>query len=67
MKYYKARYEAYDYFNKRGVIAGELLTTKERERLVRYIDDFCFEIVEIPKTRVYRSFGHRFECKGDCE
>jgi len=63
MKYYKAKKEAYDYFNKYTVIENELLTEKERNTKARYLKDDIFEIVEINKNKTFFSFGVRFECK----
>ena len=61
MTYFKARTDAYDYFSHRGVVAGELLTAKERDSLVRYLSDDLFEMVEIPKSKTFTSFGVRKE------
>lgn len=61
MTYFKAKADAYDYFSKRGVVAGELLTAKERNSLVRYLSDDLFETVVIPKSKTFSSFGVRFE------
>lgn len=61
MLYYKATKDAYDYFNKYGIIKNELLTTKERNSKVSYLPDSYFQIIEIPKSRVFWSFGARFE------
>ena len=61
MKYYRARQEKYDYFNKFTVIENELLTEKERNTKARYIDNSNFEIVEIPKNKTFFNFGVRFE------
>ena len=61
MTYFKAKTDAYDYFSHRGVIAGELLTVKERERLVPYLHDCLFETVIIPKSKTFTSFGVRKE------
>ena len=61
MLYYKATKDAYDYFSKCGIIKNELLTTKERNSKVRYLPDSYFQIIEIPKSRVFWSFGARFE------
>jgi len=63
MKYYKAKKDTYDYFNKYAVIENELLTEKERNTKARYIKDDLFEIVEINKNKTFFSFGVRFECK----
>ena len=61
MLYYKAIKDGYDYFNKNTLIKNELLTTKERNSRVRYLPDSYFQIIEIPKSRVFWSFGARFE------
>ena len=61
MLYYKAIKDGYDYFNKNSIIKNELLTAKERNSRVRYLSDSYFEIIEIPKTKVFWSFGARFE------
>lgn len=62
MKYYRARRDAYDYFNKNGVVPYELLTERERNTRVRYLKDDVFEVVDVKKTNTYISFGVRFEC-----
>lgn len=62
MKFYKAIKDAYDYFNKEGIVPNELYTEKERNTKVRYISDSCFEIVEVSKKDTYWSFGRRFQC-----
>lgn len=61
MLYYKAIKDAYDYFSKNAIIKNELLTTKERNSKVRYLPESYFQIIEIPKSRVFWSFGARFE------
>lgn len=61
MLYYKAVKDAYDYFNKNGIIKNELLTTRERNSKVQYLPDSYFQIIEIPKSKVFWSFGTRFE------
>lgn len=61
MLYYKAIKDGYDYFNKNSIIKNELLTVKERNSRVRYLSDSYFEIIEITKTKVFWSFGARFE------
>ena len=53
--------DGYDYVNKNALIKNELLTTKERESKVRYLPDSYFQIIDIPKSRVFWSFGARFE------
>ena len=63
MKYYKARHEAHDYFTGWTLIENELVTEKEKNTKFRYISDFNFEEVEIPKNKTYKSFGVRFEIK----
>ena len=63
MKYYRARRDAYDYFSKYGIVKNELLTEKERNTKVRYIKDDLFEVINIPKTKTFFSFGCRFEIK----
>ena len=61
MKFYRATTDAYDHFNKYGVVKNELLTEKERNGKVRYLNDSIFEEVEISKRRTFWSFGCRFE------
>ena len=61
MLYYQAITDGYDYFNKNALIKNELLTTKERNSKVRYLPDSYFQIINIPKSRVFWSFGARFE------
>ena len=61
MLYYKAIKDGYDYLNKNSLIRNELLTAKERNSKVRYLDDSHFQIIEIPKSKVFWSFGARFE------
>ena len=67
MTYFKAKANAYDYFSKRGVVAGELLTAKERYSFVRYLSDDLFETVVIPKSKTFSMFGYRFEVKCNTE
>lgn len=67
MTYFKAKANAYDYFSKRGVVAGELLTVKERHTLVPYLSDDLFEVVVIPKSKTFLSFGYRFEVNRNTE
>ena len=43
------------------LIQNELYTAREREKLAMSAD--CFDVVSIPKTRVYFSFGARFEMR----
>ena len=43
------------------LIAGELYTQKEREKLHHKND--CFDLVEVPKNKTYFFFGARFEMK----
>lgn len=61
MTYFKVKTNAYDYFSKRGVVAGELLTAKERNSLVHYLSDDLFETVVIPKSKTVLMYGYRFE------
>ena len=63
MLYYKARNDAYDYFNKFAVIKDELLTKRERETKARYISDSNFDIVRINKNNTFKIFGIRKEVK----
>lgn len=63
MKYYRVKRDAYDYFNKYGVVENELLTEKERNTKVRYLKDDIFEVVNINKNNTFFSFGVRFECR----
>ena len=59
MLYYRATCDAYDYFSKRGVVIGELLTEKERYKLVPYIRDSVFDKVNISKSLTFKMFGVR--------
>ena len=61
MVYFKARQEKYDYFTGFAVVENELLTAKERNTKARYIPDFNFQVVDIPKTNTFKIFGVRFE------
>ena len=61
MLYYKVIKDGYDYFNKNAIVKNELLTTKERNSKVSHLPDSYFQIIEIPKTKVFWSFGVRFE------
>ena len=65
MKYYRAKREAYDYFNRCGVVENELLTEKERNTKVRYISDDVFETMEISRKKTFYNFGVRFAMKGE--
>lgn len=67
MTYFKVKSNAYDYFSKRGVVAGELLTAKERHSLVRYLSDDLFETVVIPKSKTISMYGYRFEVNRNSE
>lgn len=62
MLYYRAKRGAYDYFTKNSVVLNELLTKREREKRVPYIQDCVFEPVHISKRNTYMFFGVRFEC-----
>lgn len=59
MLYFQAKREAYDYFSKRGVVEGELLTQAERKRYVPYLQDSLFSAIVIPKSQTYTLFGVR--------
>ena len=61
MLYYRAKTDAYDYFNRYGVVKGELLTKKERNSKCRYLHDSCFEEVHINRNKTFVNFGIRFE------
>lgn len=61
MLFYKVRRDAYDYFNKYGVVKNELLTEKERNTKCRYLKDEVFQPVEVSKKKTFWSFGCRFE------
>lgn len=63
MKYYKALAEKHDYFTGYTTITGELVTQRERDTKFRYIGDDVFQQVEISKSKVFWSFGARFEIK----
>lgn len=63
MLFYRAKREAYDYFNKNGMVEGELITQKERDSKFRYLKDDVFEAVDIPKNKTFWCFGARFEIK----
>ena len=63
MKYFRAKKNAYDYFSDRGVVEGELLTQRERNRYVPYLHDCLFDEVEISKNDTFVSFGARFQVK----
>lgn len=62
MKYYRVK-QAYDgRYNITGkieLIAGELYTSREMEKL--HIRKYMCDVVEIPKSKIYWSFGGRFE------
>ena len=66
MKYYQVR-EQYDQFPKNPkvrdgniLIGNELYTEKEFNKLP-YVYAAAFELVEIPKSKTFWSFGARFE------
>ena len=59
MMYYRAKEEAYDYFTGYPMIKGELFTDLERNRLVRYISDDKFDIVDISRKQTHKYFGVR--------
>lgn len=65
MIYYKVKpqYDNLRIYNKKGkytgfLIANELYTAKEREKL--NISDHVFELLEVPKRAIYWFFGARF-------
>lgn len=60
MKYFLALSDSYDYFNKNGIIPGELLTVKERNSNVRYIGPEHFREIEISSRKTFTTFGARF-------
>lgn len=62
MKYYRAKDEYYDYFSDYCTIKNQLLTEKERNTRCRYLQDSCFDIVNISSRNTYMSFGVRFKC-----
>lgn len=65
MKYYRVKpeYDGYMIGNNIALIANELYTTSE---LLRFkIPIGCTNCVEIPKSKVYTSFGARFECRAN--
>lgn len=61
MKYYRAITTKHDYFTGYTTIYNELLTEKERNAKFRYLNDCCFELVNISSRNTYKSFGARFE------
>lgn len=63
MKYYKALAEKHDYFTGYTTIPSELVTQRERDTKFRYIGDDVFQQVEISKSKIFWSFGARFEIK----
>jgi hypothetical protein len=70
MKFYKIR-EMYDNFPKNPkvrdgniYIGGELLTVSEFNRLP-YIYAGMYEIVDIPKSQTFVSFGARFAAESE--
>lgn len=63
MKYYRAKKDAYDYFSKLGIVENELLTEKERNRYVPYLQDCLFEEIEISRNDTFINFGVRFQVK----
>ena len=70
MKFYKIR-ELYDNFPKNPkcrdgniYIGGELLTVSEFNRLP-YIYAGMYEIVDIPKSKTFVSFGARFAAESE--
>lgn len=61
MKFYRARRDAYDYFNKFDVVPYELLTERERNTRARYLKDDVFDVVYVSKFDTWRIFGRRFQ------
>ena len=61
MLYYKAKKDAYDFFSKHSIVKDELLTVRERNRLVPFLSDSVFDAIVIPKTRTFTMFGVRKE------
>ena len=59
MKYYKVVKDGYDYFSKNAVVQNELLTVKERNRLVPYLSEDHFQEIEISKQKTFFNFGVR--------
>lgn len=64
MLYYRAKHDAYDYLTKNAVVSNELLTKRERETRVPYLQDCLFDIVTISRRNTFINFGVRFEKKG---
>lgn len=63
MKYFRAKRDAYDYFSKRGVVEGELLTERQRNSYVPYIHDCVFDLVTINRSDTRLKGDKRFEAK----
>lgn len=61
MKYYKVITERADWFSYYVTKTNELFTQKERDTKVRYITDFWFQEVDIPKNKTKKIDGRRFE------
>ena len=62
MKFYKVVVDdKYDYFTGYTTIENELLTERERNTKFRYLQDDCFQVVEISKKKTFWCFGARFE------
>ncbi len=61
MKYYKAIAEKHDYFTGYTTSYGELITEKERNTKFRYLQNDCFQTVEVSKRNTVFIFGCRYE------
>lgn len=59
MRYYQVVKDGYDYFSKNAVVEGELLTLRERNRLVPYLSNDHFREIEIPRKYTVFNFGVR--------
>lgn len=64
MKYYQAKRDSYDYFNKQALISDEIITPHERDTKYRYITDDAFRKVEVSQRQTYTLFGVRRICDG---
>ena len=65
MKYYKAIKDGvYDKETHYSTILDELLTERERKKYFPTLKSEIFECVNISKSKVYTSFGARFEIVG---
>ncbi len=68
MVFYKViKGDKHDYFTGYTTVKNELVTQRERDTKFRYLNDDCFQQVNVSKKNTYWFFGARFENGTFCE